>query len=159
MWQIVDNSFAADGWRECEFATFQQNGNRSHDDFLSATCYPSGVSIQVGSFVCVRGSPVETELQSMPLLNCTLFLSQAPWSTLAAVGRGASGEKDMSEVRTTDKLYNAKVKRAGSGHELGEVEAVVAGCSWHGLSSGAIKVPGCHALGLPATLASLSHPE
>ena len=49
------------------------------------------------------------------------FLTLAPWSTLVAVGRGASGEKDMSEVRTTDKLYNAKMKRAGSGHELGEV--------------------------------------
>ena len=39
----------------------------------------------------------------------------------------------MSEVRTTNKLY--KVKQAGSGHELGNVGAVVAGCSWHGLSS------------------------
>ena len=51
------------------------------------------------------------------------FLSLAPWSTLAAVRRRASGEKDMSEVRTTDKLYNTRVKRAGSGHERGEVGA------------------------------------
>ena len=33
-------------------------------------------------------------------------------------------------MRTTDKLYNAKVKRAGSGHELGEVGEVAAGCGW-----------------------------
>ena len=50
------------------------------------------------------------------------FDPSAPWSTLAAVGRGASGEKDMSWVRTSDKLYNGKVKQAGSGHELGEGE-------------------------------------
>ena len=40
----------------------------------------------------------------------------------------SSAEKDMSLVRTTDKLYNA-VKRVDSGHELGEVEEVAAGCS------------------------------
>ena len=43
-----------------------------------------------------------------------VFLAQAPWSALAAVGRGASGEKDMSLVRTTDMQYNAKVKRTDS---------------------------------------------
>ena len=59
-----------------------------------------------------------------------LFLTQAPWSTLAAVGRGASGEKDMSLVKTTGKLYTAEVKRTGSGHELGEVGGVTAGCSF-----------------------------
>ena len=41
------------------------------------------------------------------------FLSHAPWSALAAVGRGASGEKDMSLVRTNDQLYKAKVKHYG----------------------------------------------
>ena len=41
------------------------------------------------------------------------FLTRAPCSALAAVGRGASGEKDMSLVRTTDMLYNAKVKPYG----------------------------------------------
>ena len=41
-----------------------------------------------------------------------VFLTLAPWSALATVDRGASGEKDMSLVRTTDKLYSAKVKRA-----------------------------------------------
>ena len=30
-----------------------------------------------------------------------------------AVGRGASSEKDMSEMRTMDKLHKTKVKRAG----------------------------------------------
>ena len=34
-------------------------------------------------------------------------------SESAAVGRGASGEKDTGLVRTTDKLYNAKVKPYG----------------------------------------------
>ena len=102
-----------------------------------------------------------------PTAGCTFFLTLAPWSTLAAVGRGAAGEKDMSLVRNTDKLYNAKGvsfdtsalvdiscrrgasgekdmnlvrntdKRAGSGHKLGEVGGVAAGCSWYGLSSGA----------------------
>ena len=40
-------------------------------------------------------------------------MTRAPWSALAAVGCGASGEKDMSLVRTTDMLYNAKVKPYG----------------------------------------------
>ena len=43
----------------------------------------------------------------------TFFLSRAPWSALAAVGRGASGEKDMSLVKATDELYKAKVKPYG----------------------------------------------
>ena len=34
----------------------------------------------------------------------TRVLTRAPWSALAAVGRGASGEKDMSLVRTNDML-------------------------------------------------------
>ena len=34
------------------------------------------------------------------------FLTLAPLSASAAVGRGASGEKDMSLVRSTDKLYS-----------------------------------------------------
>ena len=43
----------------------------------------------------------------------SFFLTRAPWSALAAIGRGASGEKDMSLVRTTDMVYNAKVKPYG----------------------------------------------
>ena len=42
----------------------------------------------------------------------------------------------MSLLRTTDKLYNA-VKRAGSGHELDEVEKVAAGLASR--ASGAVK--------------------
>ena len=60
-----------------------------------------------------------------PAAAATLFfLSLAPWSALAAVGRGASGEKDMSLVRTTDQLYKAKVKpyrlRSGTRRCTGE---------------------------------------
>ena len=58
-----------------------------------------------------------------------LFLTLAPWSALAAVGRGASGEKDMSLVRTTDMLYNAKVRRTDSEQVPGDVGKVVAGVS------------------------------
>ena len=41
------------------------------------------------------------------------FLTRVSWSALADVGRGALGEKDMSLVRTTDMLCNAKVKPYG----------------------------------------------
>ena len=41
------------------------------------------------------------------------FWSHAPWSALAAVGRGASVGKTMSLVRTSDRLYRAKVKQNG----------------------------------------------
>ena len=51
----------------------------------------------------------------------SFFLSQAPWSALAAVGRGASGEKTMSLVRTNDRLYRAKVKHYGLRSVLGDV--------------------------------------
>ena len=48
------------------------------------------------------------------LFGHTFFLlSRVPWSALAAVGRGASGEKNMSLVRKNDQLYKAKVKRNG----------------------------------------------
>ena len=36
----------------------------------------------------------------------------------------------MRLVKTTEKLYKARVKRAGSRHDLGEVGEVAAGCSW-----------------------------
>ena len=49
------------------------------------------------------------------------FLSHAPWSALAAVGRGASGEKTMGVVRTNDQLYKAKVKHYGLRSGLGDV--------------------------------------
>ena len=55
------------------------------------------------------------------------FLSHAPWSALAAVGRGASGEKTMSLVRTNDQLYKAKAKHCDSGQILGDV---VKGGGW-----------------------------
>ena len=51
------------------------------------------------------------------------FETLVPWSTLAAVGRAALGKKDMSQVRTSDKLYNVKVKRAGSARQK-------RGCGW-----------------------------
>ena len=69
-----------------------------------------------------RVVPVQAPLRAAPH-GCMFCLTQAPQSTLAAVGRGASSEKDMCEVRTTDELYNPKVKRAGSVHDLGEVRA------------------------------------
>ena len=66
---------------------------------------------------------------------CAWWRRTAPWSALAAVGRGASGQKDMSLVRTPNMLYNAKVKRTDS--DLGEVEEVVAGVSCQlGLATG-----------------------
>ena len=51
----------------------------------------------------------------------------------------------MSEVRTTDKLYNAKMKRAGSEHELGEVReglrlaAAGIGCPTEPVKGGSIQ--------------------
>ena len=66
-------------------------------------------------------------------LHGGFFLSQPPQSSLAAVGRGAFGQKDMSGV-TTDKLYNIRWGQAQG--ELGEVRtrwwqsaAVVQGCA------------------------------
>ena len=77
--------------------------------------------------ICHTDRPATSQT---PTCVRSFFLTQAPWSTLAAVGRGASGEKDMSLVKTTGKLYPAEVKRTGSGHELGEVGGVTAGCSF-----------------------------
>ena len=53
-----------------------------------------------------------------------VFLTRAPWSALAAVGRGALGEKDTSLVKNM--LYNAKMKPYG--RRLGEVVRHGAGC-------------------------------
>ena len=54
--------------------------------------------------------PRTVDVRRERALGCCFWvpLTQAPLSTLAAVGRGASSEKDMSEVRTTGRLHNTR---------------------------------------------------
>ena len=70
----------------------------AHDGVSSASRLRWGGGLPVGSLPC--GS-VQLAVTSL------FFLSRAPWSALAAVGRGASGEKTQSSVRTHDRLYRA----------------------------------------------------
>ena len=49
---------------------------------------------------------------------------RAPWA-LAAVGRGAAGEKTVSLVRTNDQLYKVEVKHKGLRTGTGRCGTVV----------------------------------